>query len=109
MFHINDLKKINKLIEVYASCRVTIQTLDSFIASHTQQGPDCGGPSVFPYGYQSFLFFNDERNSKSNRFPMIDLRGCYLAIEVAEGIRNVVIGRRNQVETLLNEYGVECK
>lgn len=99
--NINDLETVNKLATIRERCLMAIEDLQRFIEVE-QNDPDSGGIEGFDIGY--WANFSKHKDGSG---PNADLTGCYVGVEAAGALIDVLTTQLSQVELKMQEMGVD--
>ena len=101
--HIEDFDKVKKLVEMRNKLIEARVAAKAFYDNVVDNGPDAGGVGPrFDMGYWCHVSEHKDGSGKS-----IDLRGCYVATEMADATQQVITKQLLQVEAELDKLGVE--
>lgn len=96
------LEEVNKLNNTLVKLRAAAEETYGFIEAATNDGPDSGGVEGFEMGYMATFAVHRDGSGAS-----INLNGCYVALEVADAILDVLKTKIILAEARLKDLGVE--
>jgi hypothetical protein len=96
------LEEVNKLNNTLVKLRAAAESTYTFIEEVTIRGPDSGGVEGFEMGYMATFAVHRDGSG-----PKINLNGCYVALEVADAILDVLKAKIVLAESRLQDLGVE--
>jgi len=100
-----DLDTANRLVAIRTKCLKALNSVDGKLADKRTQRPDSGGiQGKFDKGFS--LHISDNRDGSGDS---VNCSGCYVAIEILEATRDVILKQAMRVEEELKALGVDIE
>lgn len=101
MVNVDDVPKINQLLEIRDKCIHAIDGLNGYLEEIDQYGPDVGGLPGYEYGFWANFSTHVDGSG-----PSANMNGCYVGIQAANALIRVLINQIERVEADLRELGI---
>lgn len=99
---INNLDKVNFLVSVKTKCVAAVEGLNKYVERVESDGPDAGGYEGYDLGFWSSFSMHRDGSGAS-----ADMVGCYVGLEAAHALMEVLARQISRINDDLRELGVE--